>query len=175
MLPEFAPVEIDDSLLGNGGLSLNVPFDPLLEEVRTQIACLPNSSSSGAKPACACKERCATRASRRLRSVATSRQGQGPKMSDYSHGAIGERWRPGLLDVSEALEGHRLSEAIPGLHVIRRWFSRNIAVQSLEPHLFSRPARPYRKDVRASGVRELAGGAEPDPRVPRPFGPSTLN
>jgi NTE family protein len=31
-LPEFAPVEIGDRLLADGGLSLNVPFDPILEE-----------------------------------------------------------------------------------------------------------------------------------------------
>src|SRR3954451_8391849 len=30
-LPEFAPVEIDGRLLGDGGLSLNVPFDPMLQ------------------------------------------------------------------------------------------------------------------------------------------------
>ena len=30
-LPEFAPVEIDGRLLGDGGLSLNAPFDPILE------------------------------------------------------------------------------------------------------------------------------------------------
>src|SRR3981081_3907988 len=30
-LPEFAPVEIDGRLLGDGGLSLNVPFDPILQ------------------------------------------------------------------------------------------------------------------------------------------------
>jgi NTE family protein len=29
-LPEFAPVEIDGRLLGDGGLSLNAPFDPIL-------------------------------------------------------------------------------------------------------------------------------------------------
>jgi NTE family protein len=29
-LPEFAPVEINDRLLGDGGLSLNAPFDPFL-------------------------------------------------------------------------------------------------------------------------------------------------
>ena len=30
-LPEFAPVEIGGRLLGDGGLSLNVPFDPILQ------------------------------------------------------------------------------------------------------------------------------------------------
>ncbi|MEA2939980.1 MAG: hypothetical protein QOD09_509 [Bradyrhizobium sp.] len=30
-LPEFAPVEINGRLLGDGGLSLNVPFDPILQ------------------------------------------------------------------------------------------------------------------------------------------------
>jgi NTE family protein len=30
-LPEFAPVEIGGRLLGDGGLSLNAPFDPILE------------------------------------------------------------------------------------------------------------------------------------------------
>jgi NTE family protein len=30
-LPEFAPVEVAGRLLGDGGLSLNVPFDPILE------------------------------------------------------------------------------------------------------------------------------------------------
>jgi NTE family protein len=30
-LPEFAPVEIGGRLLGDGGLSLNVPFDPVLQ------------------------------------------------------------------------------------------------------------------------------------------------
>jgi NTE family protein len=30
-LPEFAPVEIDGRLLGDGGLSLNAPFDPILQ------------------------------------------------------------------------------------------------------------------------------------------------
>jgi NTE family protein len=29
-LPEFAPVEFDGRFLGDGGLSLNVPFDPIL-------------------------------------------------------------------------------------------------------------------------------------------------
>src|SRR3954462_4946740 len=29
-LPEFAPVEIDGRMLGDGGLSLNAPFDPVL-------------------------------------------------------------------------------------------------------------------------------------------------
>jgi NTE family protein len=29
-LPEFAPLELDGRLLGDGGLSLNVPFDPIL-------------------------------------------------------------------------------------------------------------------------------------------------
>lgn len=29
-LPEFAPVEINGRLLGDGGLSLNAPFDPFL-------------------------------------------------------------------------------------------------------------------------------------------------
>ncbi|HET7889004.1 MAG TPA: patatin-like phospholipase family protein [Bradyrhizobium sp.] len=31
-LPEFAPVQLGDRWLGDGGLSLNVPFDPILEE-----------------------------------------------------------------------------------------------------------------------------------------------
>ena len=30
-LPEFAPLELDGRLLGDGGLSLNVPFDPILD------------------------------------------------------------------------------------------------------------------------------------------------
>jgi NTE family protein len=30
-LPEFAPVEIDGRLLGDGGLSVNAPFDPILQ------------------------------------------------------------------------------------------------------------------------------------------------
>jgi len=30
-LPEFAPLELDGRLLGDGGLSLNAPFDPILE------------------------------------------------------------------------------------------------------------------------------------------------
>jgi NTE family protein len=30
-LPEFAPVEVDGRLLADGGLSLNVPFDPILQ------------------------------------------------------------------------------------------------------------------------------------------------
>lgn len=30
-LPEFAPIEIDGRLVGDGGLSLNVPFDPILQ------------------------------------------------------------------------------------------------------------------------------------------------
>jgi NTE family protein len=30
-LPEFAPLEIDGRLLGDGGLSLNAPFDPILQ------------------------------------------------------------------------------------------------------------------------------------------------
>jgi NTE family protein len=30
-LPEFAPVEVDGRLLGDGGLSLNAPFDPILQ------------------------------------------------------------------------------------------------------------------------------------------------
>jgi len=30
-LPEFAPVEVDGRLLGDGGLSLNAPFDPIIE------------------------------------------------------------------------------------------------------------------------------------------------
>jgi NTE family protein len=30
-LPEFAPVEVGGRLLGDGGLSLNAPFDPILE------------------------------------------------------------------------------------------------------------------------------------------------
>ena len=30
-LPEFAPLEVDGRLLGDGGLSLNAPFDPILE------------------------------------------------------------------------------------------------------------------------------------------------
>jgi NTE family protein len=29
-LPEFAPLEVDGRLLGDGGLSLNAPFDPML-------------------------------------------------------------------------------------------------------------------------------------------------
>jgi NTE family protein len=32
-LPEFAPVEIDGRLLGDGGLSANAPIEPVLEEV----------------------------------------------------------------------------------------------------------------------------------------------
>jgi NTE family protein len=31
-LPEFAPLEIGGRLLGDGGLSLNAPFDPIMEE-----------------------------------------------------------------------------------------------------------------------------------------------
>jgi NTE family protein len=30
-LPEFAPVDVDGRLLGDGGLSLNAPFDPILQ------------------------------------------------------------------------------------------------------------------------------------------------
>jgi NTE family protein len=30
-LPEFAPVEVGGQLLGDGGLSLNAPFDPIME------------------------------------------------------------------------------------------------------------------------------------------------
>jgi NTE family protein len=30
-IPEFAPVEISGRLLGDGGLSLNAPFDPIME------------------------------------------------------------------------------------------------------------------------------------------------
>jgi NTE family protein len=30
-LPEFAPVEIDGRLLGDGGLSINAPFDPIMQ------------------------------------------------------------------------------------------------------------------------------------------------
>jgi NTE family protein len=30
-LPEFAPVEIDGRLLGDGGLSINAPFDPIMK------------------------------------------------------------------------------------------------------------------------------------------------
>jgi NTE family protein len=30
-LPEFAPLELNGQLLGDGGLSLNAPFDPILE------------------------------------------------------------------------------------------------------------------------------------------------
>ncbi|MFL6818373.1 MAG: patatin-like phospholipase family protein [Bradyrhizobium sp.] len=30
-LPEFAPIEVDGRFLGDGGLSLNAPFDPILE------------------------------------------------------------------------------------------------------------------------------------------------
>jgi NTE family protein len=32
-LPEFAPVEIAGRLLGDGGLALNAPFEPVLDEV----------------------------------------------------------------------------------------------------------------------------------------------
>jgi NTE family protein len=32
-LPEFAPVEIGGRLLGDGGLSINAPFEPVLDEV----------------------------------------------------------------------------------------------------------------------------------------------
>jgi NTE family protein len=32
-LPEFAPVEIEDRLLADGGLSWNAPFDPILDEI----------------------------------------------------------------------------------------------------------------------------------------------
>jgi NTE family protein len=34
-LPEFAPVEIGGRLLGDGGLSLNAPFDPIVEDLTT--------------------------------------------------------------------------------------------------------------------------------------------
>jgi len=33
-LPEFAPIEIDGRLVGDGGLSLNAPFDPILQSER---------------------------------------------------------------------------------------------------------------------------------------------
>jgi NTE family protein len=32
-LPEFAPVEVNGRLLGDGGLSINTPFDPILEDI----------------------------------------------------------------------------------------------------------------------------------------------
>jgi NTE family protein len=33
-LPEFAPVELDDRLLGDGGLAVNAPIEPVLDEQR---------------------------------------------------------------------------------------------------------------------------------------------
>jgi NTE family protein len=37
MLPEFAPVLIDGRFLGDGGLSANVPFEPVLADTRSRL------------------------------------------------------------------------------------------------------------------------------------------
>lgn len=36
-LPEFAPVEIGGRLLGDGGLAVNAPFEPVLDEAEGTI------------------------------------------------------------------------------------------------------------------------------------------
>jgi predicted acylesterase/phospholipase RssA len=40
-LPEFAPLELDGRLLGDGGLSLNAPFDQILENT---VGCISSTS-----------------------------------------------------------------------------------------------------------------------------------
>jgi predicted acylesterase/phospholipase RssA len=44
-LPEFAPLELDGRLLGDGGLSLNAPFDAILDNA-VEVICRCMSSTS---------------------------------------------------------------------------------------------------------------------------------
>jgi NTE family protein len=136
-LPEFAPVEIDGRLLGDGGLSANAPIEPIFQEELddARIVFIADLfSRQGGRPATLLEalarkndllfgNQTLTRleAYQRLRAAADAaprsvyylcyrapRYEAGPeKEFDFSPQTIAERWQSGRLDMLEALRHAR--------------------------------------------------------------------
>jgi NTE family protein len=131
-LPEFAPLEIGGRFLGDGGLSVNAPIEPVFKEpdrARRPIFILDLFARDGRRPASlaealarrndlilgnqtigrldayqkACK---AARDARRVfyLSYRAPRHEAGPERQyDFSRRSIDDRWQAGRLDMIEAL------------------------------------------------------------------------
>ena len=144
-LPEFETREINGRVLGDGGLSLNAPFDPLLEDEASDPVFISDLfARDGERPTslAAAAERkndllfgnqTILRLQARLRDEALSRrqvfllsyrrdapEPGAEKPYDYSAEAIGQRWRAGRLDMQEAIAVFRGPEERPALSLIRR-------------------------------------------------------
>jgi NTE family protein len=146
-LPEFAPVEIGGRLLGDGGLSLNVPFDPLLDEavdlgrplvvvdLFARDGAAPDSLASAVERKndllfgnqtylrlqAALRDPRPSKLSVHLLSYRNERpEGGAEKPYDYSREATAQRWQAGLLDMRRAIEAGGFSAGGEGLRVVRR-------------------------------------------------------
>jgi NTE family protein len=145
-LPEFAPVEIEGRLLGDGGLYANAPVEIVLDGwTEGPVIVLDLFAREGSRPTSleAALERksdltfgnqtlrflaavCSRSASRRAPpilylSYRASGSEAGPeKTFDLSRATIADRWQAGILDMQEVLQRVGSGEQLSGLTIIRR-------------------------------------------------------
>jgi NTE family protein len=146
-VPEFTPVEINGRQSGDAGLSLNVPFDLLLDDDAGDepifVVDLFNRDGEHPQSFAQALERkndliFANQTFMRLKArlkdprlnsskvTLLSYRGDGPaepaseKPYDYSRDAVNRRWNAGILDVIEATKALNRAEAAAGLRVVRR-------------------------------------------------------
>jgi NTE family protein len=142
-LPEFAPVEVDGRLLGDGGLSANAPIEAVAHDASDNtVFVIDLFARDGGRPrsledALARKNDIlfANQTMQRLELVAAAGQvGQlvylsyrpseeeaGPeKTFDLSRRTISDRWAAGAADMESALERVRQAGPLPPILVVRR-------------------------------------------------------
>jgi NTE family protein len=144
-LPEFAPVQIDGRLLGDGGLYANAPVEIVLNTwTQGPIFVVDLFASEGTRPASleAALERkndliFGNQTLRFLNAYAKvvrpdpapivylsyrpSEHEAGPeKTFDLSRATISDRWKAGMLDMKHALHRITAGEGLPALMTIRR-------------------------------------------------------
>lgn len=144
-LPEFAPVEIDGRLLGDGGLYANAPAEIVLDDwMQGPVFVLDLFARDGSCPASLeaalerkndlifgnqtfrflsahCKTERAEASPVLYFSYRPSGQQAGPeKTFDLSPASISDRWKAGNLDMDYALARIARGEALPRLLAIRR-------------------------------------------------------
>jgi NTE family protein len=144
-LPEFAPVEVDGRLLGDGGLYANAPVEIVLNTwTQGPIFVIDLFASGGTRPASleAALERkndliFGNQTLRFLNAYAKvvrpdlapivylsyrpSEHEAGPeKTFDLSRATMSDRWKAGMLDMEHALQRMTAGEELPALMTIRR-------------------------------------------------------
>jgi len=137
MLPEFAPMPIDDRLLGDGGLAANAPFEPMLVDAEDRlIFVLDLFARDGGRPrslaAAVARKNELIFGNQSLRLLefwrdamdslseakrvvylsyrASPSEADAEKMFDFSATTVEERWKAGADDMElafEALSSHR--------------------------------------------------------------------